>query len=244
MPLHVPSYIANAKVADNVLRYAWDDWNLKPYYGDLSDEDLYDEFSGLSYRAAVALTIACAEWVVHRYAFVSDDPVPLQYIEAAWAAVVDENYLSPWQPPDEDWMGPIRGPLSVALLIIREAIGTAVHEDEQAIPIIYIGNLAEHVLPDASAFLEWRDNILDRLLLLYPLDDEETLGEVVPREAMDPDYPFAVEQTEGLVEQFLTQIDYRTNPLLASPHAMIEAGSETTPYRFDLADDKRKRVNW
>jgi hypothetical protein len=244
MALPLPRYIQAANVQNNLLRYTWDDWKLKEIYGDLSDEELYAELETLSYRASVALTIACAEWVIHRFDAVSNDPVPHEYIEAAWAATIDENYLSQWQPPDEDWMGPIRGPLSVALLIIREAIGTAVHEHEQAIPILYIGNLAEHVLTYPDPFLTWRAEVLKRLTLLYPLNPEETLGDVVPREALDPAFAFQPESTELLIRDFMARLDYQANPFLVTPEEMLELGFDGTPYRFDLTEDRRNRVEW
>ena len=244
MPRPVPKYIEAANIRTPQLRYRWDDWRLEEFYGDLSDEDLIDRIDDLSYRASVAMTIACAEWVVHRFDAVSNDRIPHQYVEAAWAAVVDEKYLSEWQPPDDDWIGPVRGPLSVALLIIRESIGIAVHEDEQAVPVLYIGNLAEHILPDPEPFLAWRDAALERLGFLYPFNAEETLGEVVPREVFDPSYPFRIEMTERLARAFLRTLDHRGNPFLVSPKAMVESGFEGTPYEFSLEEDQRKRVEW
>lgn len=244
MPLPIPKYIKAANIQNNILRYTWDDWKLEDIYADLSDEELYDRVEELPYRAALALTIGCAEWVIHRLDGVSNDRIPHLYVEAAWAAVIDDKYLSEWQPTFEEWMGPIRGPLSVALLIICEAVGTLVHETEQAVPVLYIGNLAEHVLPDAEPFLAWREQVLERLLQLYPWNSDESLGEVVPREALDPVFPFKLELTESLIRDFLAGLDYQANPFLVSPEEMQESGFEGTPYRFNIEEDRRNRIEW
>ena len=243
MVLSIPHYIQSANIQNNVLRYKWDDWDLHQYYTNIDDDDLGDRIEHLSYRANTALTIACAEWVVHRYDMVSDDEEPDQYLEAAWAAVVDVAYLFLWEPPDEQWLGPIRGPLSVAMLIVKEAIMSAELE-EYKMPALYITSLAKHVLPDATAFLDWRSRTVDRLEKFYIEDPEETRGEVVPREAMDPDFLFNVNQTEGLINRFLFRLDYKVNPFLNSPEDMMELHFEGTPYKFDIELDRKNRYEW
>ena len=170
--------------------------------------------------------------------------MPHQYLEAAWAAVINDRYLDPWEPPDEDWLGPIRGPLSIAMLIIKEAVMTAIFEFSPGIAPSYISNLVGYVLKDRTPFLRWRELVLNRLKKFYPLNLEETLGEVVPREALDPDFNFSPEFTEKLINKFLGSLDYKTNPFLNSPEEMISLKFEGTPYKFDIEKDRLDRFEW
>ena len=244
MALSIPRYIKEADIQNNILSYEWDDWNLEAAYSDIEGEDYFDRFEALSYRANIALTIASAEWVIYRYGVVSQDLVPYQYIEAAWAAVINNRYLSTWEPPDEDWMGPIRGPLSVAMLIIKEAVGSAEHEFSKGVPTSYISCLAKRVVPNVDAFLRWRNCVVERLEQYYLLDDEETWGEVVPREIFNLDSDFDVSASEQLIQRFLVGLDYHTNPFLQSPDEMIALKFEGTPYQFDIEDDRENRYEW
>ena len=76
------------------LRYTWDDWELEQFESPI-DEDLLAGLSGLSQRADVAWWIACAEWVCWRLApHLGGDQLPFQRLDAAWAQVVDPQYLS------------------------------------------------------------------------------------------------------------------------------------------------------
>lgn len=245
MALEIPSYVRNAEIQDNHLRYRWDDSNPQQAYA-VSDgeEELSDQTERLSFRANMALTIASAEWVIHRYDLLSDDRTPHEYLEASWAAVVDHRYLCPWEVPAEDWRGPIRAPIAVALLIVQEAVRAAVHEDSLGVPVLYMSNLAKYILPQSAAFLAWRDPVIDRLREASPFDPQETLGEVVPREAFDLGSSFVSSTTEFVINGFLARLNPGSNPFLHSPEEMVELHFDGIPYRFDIQKDRRDRMEW
>lgn len=239
----IPKYIQIPNIQDNTIRFKWDDWNVKQ--ADFPIEDiLYDRLQNLAQRATVAFTIATAEWIIHRFGGLSDDPLPLEYLEAAWAQVVHFRYSYHRDIRKEEWTGPVRGPIGIAIRRVIFAIQQAEEDGDPPWRAGRISKLAEHVISDPTPYKEWRESIMKRLETLYPLDPDETLGEVVPREALDPDFDFNIEQTESLINKFLAGLDYNTNPFLNSPEKMLELGFEGTPYVFDIEADRKARFEW
>jgi hypothetical protein len=88
---------------------------------------------------------------------------------------------------------------------------------------------------------------MERFESLYKRDPDDELGDVVPREAVDPGRAFKVEQTEAIINQFLASLDHRTNQFLSSPEDMLESDDEEdegfpgTPYLFDMKADRQSR---
>lgn len=143
-----------------------------------------------------------------------------------------------------EWRGPVRGPVGIALRRVKFAV---LHAENATDPVSRAGRiskLAEHVMTEPIAFLNWRTPTLGRLRDLYPLDPDELLGDVVPREALDPGYSFRVEDTEALIKRFLVGLDWKTNRYLNKPEQMVEQGFRGTPYDFDLEQDRTWRLDW
>lgn len=243
MPLAIPRYIIDARIQDTTLRYEWDDWNVQDIFQS-DDRDFEARMSDVSFRGNLAFTNACGEWITHRFNLLSNDPVPLQNIEAGWAAVIDPSYAVYWEPPDEDWLGHIRGPLSLAIMFILEATGNTYDYANPAQDSDHASNLAEHIMTDSKPFQIWRERVVERLLCLYPLDDDDPLGDVVPRQALDPDFDFRPEMTPNLIETYLRSLSTVSNPFLRDPGKMIEAGFVGTPYEFDLEMDRTVRMDY
>jgi hypothetical protein len=241
MALDIPRYIRVAEIHDKSIRYTCDDADPQSV-SDVDDERLIERAEALSFRANLALTIGCAEWVVHRYDALSPDRSPHDYLEAAWAAVVDERYLRMWDFPEEKWQGPIRGPMAVSLHIVQEAVRSAVHEDALGVPLSYMSNLARHVLPKKREFSKWRNQAIKRLASLSPFKSAESLGEPVPREALDLDAEFHPAETEALINRALERLDPNRNPFLCTPDEMVDQHFDGTAYRFSLEEDRRKRA--
>jgi hypothetical protein len=225
------------------IRYRWDDWNVEAVDMPL-DEGLYERLSAISQRAVVAFTVGTAEWIVHRFGALSHDRFPHQRVEAAWAQVVHFRYSFEQDVNLQDWNGPVRGPIGIAIRRVVYAIQQAEEGFDPSWRACRAAKLAEHVMPTSTPYHQWRERIMERLEQLYPLKPEDKLGEVVPREALDPDYDFRLEQTEVLINQFLSSLDYRSNPFLNSPATMIKQGFTGTPYVFDIEQDRKARFEW
>jgi hypothetical protein len=243
MPLTTPHYIVEAGIATTVLKYKWDDWKLDDVF-ETESQAFHDRMSRISFRANIAFTNACGEWIVHRYDLLSTDPVPLQNMEAAWAGLISPSYSVYWEPPDDEWRGPIRGALSLAIIFSLEAIGDAYHYTDPAVSSDRASNLAEHIIHSPGSFQTWRERVVERLERLYPLDEDDPLGNVVPREALDPEFDFHPEMSDRLVQTFLSSLSPMANPFLRTPEQMIKDDFVGTPYHFDIEADRIARNDY
>ncbi|HEY7209434.1 MAG TPA: hypothetical protein VH477_04110, partial [Bryobacteraceae bacterium] len=120
--------------------------------------------------------------------------------------------------------------------------------NDAARPAGLLSALTNYVMPRPEPYERWTKRILARLEGLYPRDPRDQLGDVVPREALDPDVDFRVEDTERLINRFLAGLDYRSSPFLSSPGGMLEpddAGESFngTPYVFDMVADRQSRLS-
>lgn len=245
MTLQVPNYIQESHVQENAIRYKWDDWNIEQAQEPF-DKALHERLLSIGMRANVAFTIGCAEWIVYRFGLLDHDPLPPHYLQAAWAQMIDWRYGAyyGWQDltKDEEWKGPIRGPVGVAMSRVMYAIQqTEESGGDPSVRAAWISSLAQYVISVPEKYHAWSESVLKRLETIYPRDPADPKGDVVPKEAIDPEYEFRVEQTESLVRQFLNSLDYRRNIFLHSPEQMLADGFQGTPYSFSLEHDRRIR---
>lgn len=236
--LNKPRYIAEANIADSPTAYPWDEWNVENAYQP-ADPDLTDRMAYLSHRANVAMCIAMAEWVVWRFEKLSDDPIPLKYLEAAWAGNVHTAYVRYVETTDDDWRGVVRGPLNIALSIVIDLMW-GFKDTTPGENVAWMSNLVELVLSDSQAFKEWRKACMHRLEQYFPrpeediddlFEDEPDLGPWVPRELFDPGIPFDPRMTRLLIKQFIKSLDYKANEFFHTPEEMLEFPDyNDTPY--------------
>ena len=246
MPLSIPEYLRTANIQDVEIRYLWDDWNVEQAEEPV-DTEFLERLTGISQRATIALTIATAEWIVYRFGALCDDPRLLQYLEAAWAQVVHRLHAArTWEDSvaQVDWSGPIKGPLGVAMIRVMYAIQETEVDGNPELFTAWIAKLAPYLMTNPVPYRHWLKRVLERLRALYPRDPDESLGEVVPREALDPGFDFRLDQTEALVNRFLTGLDFESNPFLSSPSWMLAKGFQGTPYVFDIEKERKDRLEW
>ncbi|RJX32219.1 MAG: hypothetical protein C4531_06665 [Desulfurivibrio sp.] len=206
------SFLPLSHIAALPLSYEWDDWDPYEVVGE-AEEELIDRLAGLSFRAVAAFAIGCAEWVVCRFARVSDDPAPLQYLEACWAYIMSDGFEAPPEMEDEDWKGEVRGAMNLALMTVLNTLYGFEDESPES-EAAFADRVALHVLNGDAMYIAWRENVLQRLAAAYRRDEADPFGPVVPREIINPQVVTAAEQAEALVAQFLAKIDVRANPFL------------------------------
>ena len=160
-------------------------------------------------------------------------------MEASWAGLIDPTYAVWWEPPDELWLGPIRGALQLAIIFTLEARAAAHDYTDPALSADNAWNIAEHIMTNTQPLTEWKERIIDRLERLYPVDKDDPMGDVVPS-----DVDFRVEMTEQLVQAFLSWLDPGTNRFLRTPEQMLELGFKGIPYHFDIKEDRIARDDY
>lgn len=232
--------IDRAGIAQPRLRFLWDEWQVSAHYTDI-DEVLLARVTPLCPRAQRALTIAIAEWIVYRFEGLDPDPDPLLFLEAAWAANLDTRYAHDIEIDDADWGGPVRGPLSMALTFVADALFAEEADDQPAMNPCWAARFARHVLPDTRSFDPWLDAVVDRLVPLYPalpeaardwFDPSRNLGPPVPPDVFDTTVPFDPARTDEHLARFLAMLDPRSNPFLCTPAEMRADGFAGRPYRW------------
>lgn len=234
------SYIDAAHIADPQLNFLWDEWNVKATYEPVRPEEV-KRLGGLSRRANAAFAIAIGEWVLARFEGMDADPEPGLFLQAAWAAVIDPRYVREIEIVDEEWRGPVRGPISMALTFVIDALFAEEAGPNASFNPAWAAVFARHVLPTARDFDAWFAFVLDRLEPLYPcvpdadadwFEQENNWGAPVPAEAFDPARTFALASAEPLIQGLLARLDPERNPFLLRPRQMLEYGFKGTPYRF------------
>lgn len=252
MALSIPNYLKSVHVQDSSLHYEWED--RRTLVLESPNEELVVRLKGLSYRAALAFACGSAEWIVYRFAKLCDDPAPWNYIEAAWALIIDDHYVgysnsNGWDMETEiGWRGPVKGPIRKSLKdleIAFEQLASEYFADPAAFAARFTV-LVRYFMPDPAPYDQWCEQVLRRFEALYPQNPKDPLGDVVPRQAVDIGFDFEVEQTEGLIILFLASLDPWLNSFLSFSGSMLEHfdGTEDfhgTPYMFDIKADRKLR---
>jgi hypothetical protein len=226
--LPMPAYIAAAQVRAAPVKHKWT--SSAPI--DREAPKLWQAFNKTSKRSMLLLAAGTAEWVAWRFDGLTDVTDNLQFVEAAYAGVIDPAYVVRWHwPKGGDPKGAIAAPLAEANGILSEAvrlyeIGSMGVLQEGVREVL----LAEHAVPKKKAFEDWFQAALKRLVKLYRFDTNDMKGPPVPREALDPAFAYDPKQATQLLRGFLQKLDPKANPYLRSAEDMIKTGFKGKPY--------------
>lgn len=240
-----PRYIQAADIGTQLINFQWDDWRASQDFT-FDASTVLERMTRCSLRAKIGLGIGMYEWIVWRFQSLSEDATPFQVAEAAWCANIDQRYMEYSEFDREDWLGPVRGPLWCAMTwLIPMVLLSDDNSDELESGLLYLPTLAMHVMPRPAVFQKWLDTSVERLVALYPApsedpfqdlfgeNKEERCGPFVPSEALDPEFPFKPDETSILIDRFLRNVRYMSNPLLKRPDVLREEGFVGTPYQFN-----------
>ena len=133
------------------------------------------------------------------------------------------------------------------LLAVLYAQWAAREASSQAGPgaaVLYLSGLAGLVLPQPAQFLAWRDRTLDQLAVHFPFNHRDSVGDPVPREALEQGAGFDMRSIEPLTQSFVAALDPDQNMFLNPPENMRYLFFEGDPRRFDLQRDRECRNEW
>lgn len=190
--------------------FTWSDWDPYEAVGNPSPQRV-QELGALSDWALVAYALACAEWVVFRFSTLLKDDRPLQFLEAAWAYEMTDEYEPPRESEESEWKGPVRGSVDLALMTTLNAIYST-KDGKPEVDAALAEQIAAHVVNDKQAFARWRDAVYQRLFKLFPRRDNAE-RQFVSRAVFDLSTPDGADAA-GYIEKFREQLDTTENPML------------------------------
>lgn len=226
------------------LSYVWDEWQIKNYYM-FAPEELFTRLDKITNKANTGLTLAIGEWICFRFSRLSVDPVPLQFLQAAWAGSVHPAYCSYVETNDDEWRGPVREPLAVVIAIANDALFCLRDDPNVATRVCWMKNLAKHVLPETQLFEKWFEFTVQRLSQFHTktveikadqinlFEEFPGQGKPVPREAFDPNYDYSPKLAPQLWDRFLKDLPAQNNPFLNNADILRDVSNmPAKPYTY------------
>lgn len=230
MALKPPTYIEAAGVIGSPIAHAWD--------STIADDVLADQpaltarLSRMSYRAALAFTLGCVEWVIWRFEKELDERSPFDVVEAAWAGLSDWRYLKSLEVPsyEDDLPIEVGGPLTHAFWILKESFLAARDIKPFWQFAASSSELALRVVNNPGTHKAWRRLVVDRLTTCFRREDSDRLGPPVPRTFLEPDATCSDAELRERLQSFLRQLSPSSNPYLRSADELRSMGCDAIPY--------------
>lgn len=229
--LNPPPHIQRSSVIGAPITYTWA--GTAAY--NRENVDLLFRFEDISLRGVLAIAAGISEWIAWRLEGLAPTRDTLLFIEAVWAGDIAPEYTIGWdwerEPP---FKGPAQRPLFHTCELLLEVFNScdAAGAGSASQWSVYLTYLARHVLPDSKPFDDWLTATLDRLAKLCPRNDQQPIGDPVPREAVNVDRPFDAAEIPHLLDTFLKGLDPDDNRYLRKPKNMLALGFRGTPYRY------------
>ena len=200
----------------SLVDFAWDEADIQQYFY-FAEDELFDRLANLTINANLALMLATTEWVERRLATLAADRTLHDYLEAGWGALGDWRRTDYFQLIDDDWRGPLRGPLAVGIGIICDAFFDSDEEPEKVFQANYAINLVRHILPDTATFETWLEAAIKRLEASHsfavegrPVEDilspSFAEGRLVPREIFNLQRSYQPNTGDDLLAEWRARI--------------------------------------
>lgn len=178
------NYIASVAQLREQPKYQWSDWKCRDYYMWDADEDYLADISD---AAAFGLLLATASFIRQRFFDLDRDPRVGYLLDAGWAYMLEPSACVYYEPSDQDWVGPVRAPLAVMIVILMDAIYCRGEDPEIRTRTFWMANLARYVLEsDAEAFDAWFEWAASRMQSLHPRHQTPELGLFDVAERFEP----------------------------------------------------------
>jgi hypothetical protein len=204
--------------------FAWDEPNFLQYCYFLPGE-LHDRLLELTENANLALAIGSAEWILARFARFDRAADAKQFVDAVWAEMSSEWRCDWFDPPDDDWCGPVRGPILIAITILYDVLAGRGENHVIADRAVWMHNLALHVIEPQAAYVDWHERVIERLESCHSWSveggrepalfaDEFPRGQSVAPEALDLGRPYDPATASAALERFVERERRNGNPFV------------------------------
>lgn len=214
MAYRLPDHVLRREGVQASPPYAWDDWD--PYSKiALPDPALKAQLTGVSNLGITAFALGCAEWVVGALPDGEHVSETFNYLEAFWVYVFGFPEAVPPETEDDEWKGPVRGAINLSLMTVLNTIVLA-EFGPPAQNGAFAARIAAHVLTDMKAFLNWQNEVVERLLQFCKRSSQNEEGDPLPRELLDTARQYDANQSRLLIQDAIDRTDFSKNPLLRS----------------------------
>ncbi|AKJ41633.1 hypothetical protein [Pragia fontium] len=255
--MEVPVFFKNNNVFSSVSGYKWDK-QISTYISVESkyeNEKLEKAFDLLSHKAKIGLAAAISEWIYWCLHSESKNKSIYYAIESLWVSIIDKNYIvndvnfiEEEIEPQDRVEGPIWRVLFCLTILKRHYLKGAY---PMGVDLITLTILARHITNNNECFDKWIANCLLRLSQDFPARynrveiKKENLKEykkgvydsfdelVIPRDFFfEESFVYDSESVVSLINIFLKEVSYQSNPYLNSPDIMLVGGFKGTPYKY------------
>ena len=231
--LQIPKYIESARIVDEPLGFEWDELQKDEVL--LDQPRLMRRLNAISYRGVLSFSLGVIEWIIwrlSRHLKELKEERPFQATEAAWAGAIDWRYLKSLELPEweEEFDESVGGPLALGFELLTEVFIEARRVRPVSQSAAPLSEIPIKILPKTDSYKEWRRSTIQRLKQVYPMKDQDRLGQPVPREALETSLDYRPELASEYLAKFLRECNPNENPYLSSPEEMIRAGFKGVPY--------------
>lgn len=101
--------------------FAWDQWTIHPDH-DLANTGYADRLSELNEAQALVVCLALAELIVAGIGHHDPEHWVRDYVQAGWAGFSASQSPRYFETDDNDWKGPQREMLAMALIVLNDAL--------------------------------------------------------------------------------------------------------------------------
>ena len=207
--------------------FAWDEHNLFPYFYFLP-ADLHDRLLEITPNACLALAIGSANWILARMARFDADRPARDFVQAMWADIAPGWRCQRYAPEDDDYVGPVRGPMLMAMSILYDVLERFRENPVIADRATWMHNLALHVLERDAAYDDWFQSTVERLERWHSWQAEggrtpDLFDESFPRggpvsvEVLVLGMPYDRRQAPDMLEQLIQRERRMGNPYILGP---------------------------
>ncbi|WP_374398476.1 hypothetical protein [Tabrizicola sp.] len=207
--------------------FAWDEHDLWPYFYFLP-APLHDRLLEITPNACLALAIGSAQWILARMAPLDADRPARDFVQAMWADMAPDWRCQRYAPEDEDYAGPVRGPMIMAMSILYDVLERIGENPVIADRATWMHNLAQHVLDGDAAYETWFQQALARLERWHGWQVEggrvpDLFAPAFPRggpvafEVLVPGMPYDRQHAPELLDRLIQWERRMGNPFILGP---------------------------
>lgn len=217
MPLEPQQFIPISKCTAE-LDYEWEDAAESKYIRE--DRALTSRLEKVSQRSVGAIALGCAEWLFWRVHSYPDSQLLKDAIDAFWVGLADMSLILPLEghplfPRRKEWRGPVRGPIGSGYRLLATVFESVRRGSFATTHTSCLSQLTSHIWKNAPALKEWRKDLIERLIKMFPFNPDAPLGPLVVREMLDPNYVYDPARIPELVNAHARSLGQ--NPFLIAP---------------------------